>query len=575
MRSTEFGHSSSFCRVALFSLAVLGCPTPREYVPVPDGGRDAPGDTGAADVSHFDQPFGARGGLGGVAGPGAGQGGGGSGGAAGNIGSWDSGIGGSPIAGAGGAVGSATGPASDGGVGDLSGSGTGGKVAENGTGGGGNGGLGGLGITGTGGIPGGGSGGRGTGGAGIVGGGSGGTGGTGTGGAGTGGAAGGTGGNMMCSSTQHVCLGACVDNNSIAHCGTRCAACSIPIGGMSTCDGSTCDFTCGSMKKCGSKCVAGCCVDADCPMQAGKTGKCDSATNSCSYVCAPGFKPCGTGMCIPAANCCSESDCAGACRTCSTAGSCVAVTNMSDPDSCSVGLCDGSGVCCPSNMAVCGGACTDTRTSNAHCGQCGAPCLAVQTCHAGACLLRDGQPCALAADCASGVCNTFYRDEDGDGHGATTGAIRLCTVTTPPAGYVTVGDDCCDNGGNLITAALIHPGADFQSASAGGICGINWDYNCSGLEEPMPNQLGPSNCGQLSVTCDVDPAGGPCIATCTSTNASTNPACAGACGVYDQPPCGQSISVAIVFCAGYNAGGTPVCQPSGSGNGPLAKQKCR
>jgi hypothetical protein len=41
--------------------------------------------------------------------------------------------------------------------------------------------------------------------------------------------------------------------------------------------------------------------------------------------------------------------------------------------------------------------------------------------------------------------------------------------------------DCCDNGGNLIVAAAIHPGVDFQTVSAGGICGITWDFDCDGV----------------------------------------------------------------------------------------------
>ena len=32
-------------------------------------------------------------------------------------------------------------------------------------------------------------------------------------------------------------------------------------------------------------------------------------------------------------------------------------------------------------------------------------------------------------------------------------------------------------------AKLIHPGADFQTTSAGGICNITWDYDCSGVVE--------------------------------------------------------------------------------------------
>jgi hypothetical protein len=43
--------------------------------------------------------------------------------------------------------------------------------------------------------------------------------------------------------------------------------------------------------------------------------------------------------------------------------------------------------------------------------------------------------------------------------------------------------DCCDAATNIAVAKLIHPGADFQTTSAGGICGITWDYDCSGKIE--------------------------------------------------------------------------------------------
>ena len=159
-----------------------------------------------------------------------------------------------------------------------------------------------------------------------------------------GGGMGGSSVGQMCAATQHNCSGTCVDNNSTAHCGTLCDPCVAPAGGTATCDGSKCDFTCGSMKKCVGKCTSGCCADTDCPAQAGKAGKCDTSTNVCNYDCAVGFKPCGVGTCIPMASCCSESDCAGPCKACGAAGACVAVTGADDLDSCN-GTCDATGAC--------------------------------------------------------------------------------------------------------------------------------------------------------------------------------------------------------------------------------------
>jgi len=87
------------------------------------------------------------------------------------------------------------------------------------------------------------------------------------------------------------------------------------------------------------------------------------------------------------------------------------------------------------------------------------------------------------AQCASATCNPFYADVDGDGYGAGQ-AIGFCTLTAPLIGYAAQNGDCCDDAANIALAKLIHPGADFQTTSAGGICGgITWDYDCSGAVE--------------------------------------------------------------------------------------------
>ncbi len=101
--------------------------------------------------------------------------------------------------------------------------------------------------------------------------------------------------------------------------------------------------------------------------------------------------------------------------------------------------------------------------------------------------IRDGQPCSLAKDCASGTCSPFYVDVDGDGFGAGQ-AIGFCG-TTPPVGYAAQSGDCCDSAPNLAIAKLIHPGADFQTTSAGGTCNITWDYDCSGAVESNPQTM--------------------------------------------------------------------------------------
>ena len=112
---------------------------------------------------------------------------------------------------------------------------------------------------------------------------------------------------------------------------------------------------------------------------------------------------------------------------------------------------------------------------------CSPACGSTLTCVGTQCLFKDGQSCNLATDCASNTCTAFYVDVDGDGYGAGQ-AMGFCG-TTAPVGYAAMNGDCCDNAPNLAIAKLIHPGADFQTTSAGGVCNITWDYNCSGEVE--------------------------------------------------------------------------------------------
>ena len=106
---------------------------------------------------------------------------------------------------------------------------------------------------------------------------------------------------------------------------------------------------------------------------------------------------------------------------------------------------------------------------------------ATQTCVGTMCLLNDGQSCALASQCASNLCTPFYVDQDGDGYG--TGPASGFCGTTAPVGYSAQTGDCCDTASNLALAKLIHPNAGFQTTSAGGVCGITWDYDCDGTIE--------------------------------------------------------------------------------------------
>jgi hypothetical protein len=110
-----------------------------------------------------------------------------------------------------------------------------------------------------------------------------------------------------------------------------------------------------------------------------------------------------------------------------------------------------------------------------------------QTCVGTKCMLNDGQPCGVASQCVSNACTPFYVDQDGDGYG--TGQAAGFCGTMPPVGYAAQTGDCCDTATNIAVAKLIHPGASYQTTSAGGVCNITWDYNCSGTVEVQPESV--------------------------------------------------------------------------------------
>jgi hypothetical protein len=166
---------------------------------------------------------------------------------------------------------------------------------------------------------------------------------------------------------------------------------------------------------------------------------------------------------------------------------------------------------------------------------CNPACDATHVCTGGLCLLADAQQCVTASQCASGACNPFYRDVDGDGYG-TGQAVGFCTLTTAPIGYATQTGDCCDDAANIALAKLIHPGADFQTTSAGGICGgITWDYDCDGVVETNPQ----------TIACNND------YPTCMSTNVN-----------YPQTSCGRN---GVDDCS---------CVPAGNGTSGVCTAAC-
>ena len=286
---------------------------------------------------------------------------------------------------------------------------------------------------------------------------------------------------------MHACSGACVANNSTDHCGLSCDKCLAPAGGTATCDGTQCAFDCGTLKKCNSKCVAGCCIDADCAPQDGKTGQCDTSSNTCSYLnCATGFKPCGT-LCIGADKCCAPNDCTGVCMTCSgPGGTCVSVKGQDDSDSCT-GTCDATGACRSKRGQSC-------QTTAGGC-MSGTVCAPDGICCDRACT-NSCEACDI-----SGFAGTCTLVAAGPPHGNRTScgtdatckgqcAGRTDALCSYPGGSCGAGSSC--SGVNVIDSGTCSTGACITSAAhpcvGGFVCsGSACEISCSTDADCLPD----------------------------------------------------------------------------------------
>jgi hypothetical protein len=103
------------------------------------------------------------------------------------------------------------------------------------------------------------------------------------------------------------------------------------------------------------------------------------------------------------------------------------------------------------------------------------PCPTGSSCVAGECLGSDGATCGLDAECASGVCGTFYQDMDGDGFGSSASPVRTCGTTAPSGQWVGNNLDCCD------IDFSVNPNYSAGASSTSTACG-DFDFDCDGVE---------------------------------------------------------------------------------------------
>lgn len=283
------------------------------------------------------------------------------------------------------------------------------------------------------------------------------------------------------------------------------------VGGSSAGDGAgglgaaggggrtSCDLGEDSVEHCGA-------CDRSCPAPAREDEQAVCVAGECKTRCIEGASRCGSdgkvriecieGVFQYAGTCdfvCVDGSCDGSCSPGDTGCSGKSVTLCGEDGewavttpcafACLAGEC--TGVCVP-EQTRCGAAgreiCDDLGEWEV------APCGSGTECVAGACLKSDGQTCAAAAECASDDCTTFYLDADKDGYGST-GTVKVCGAT-PPSGYVSNDDDCCDSD------AAARPGQEefFSRVRTG--CG-GYDFDCNDDEE-LERELVSTGCGSTS-----------------------------------------------------------------------------
>ena len=318
-----------------------------------------------------------------------------------------------------------------------------------------------------------------------------------------------------CPSGTHNCNNVCASNTSVGSCGPMsCTACRTPVGGMATCNGMTCDFTCTTGKKCGDACVTGCCTSADCAAMAGKSVVCDQATRACQYTCNSGTKDCN-GTCIPMAGCCGNADCPmmnGMVGSCDSSTRMCAYSCTATQKACG-GRCIDRAACCADSDCTNNFACVSNACSTSSCRMgyklCGATCVpdstcctsgtvgcpACKTCSGGTCTnVADGPGCGAGMLCSSGSCVTCQ-----------SLGRRLCGTTC-------VDGNCCGDGDCNGFACVNNRCSTSDCRSGWRKCGTTCvdgnccnDGDCGACRVCSANRCGNAGagtpCGSASSTC--------------------------------------------------------------------------
>jgi hypothetical protein len=163
-------------------------------------------------------------------------------------------------------------------------------------------------------------------------------------------------------------------------------------------------------------------------------------------------------------------------------------------------------------------------------------------------------------DCpVSGKCRISFRDEDGDGYGTSNGTTGRCDGSIP-SGFASFEGDCCDNGGDLAVAAQINPAQEEYFEVPANICGIDWDYDCSGEVEFGGKKCGTGGCSDTTEDFKLTDCGSTANLEC----AADEDMCETVLEPLTPADCGTSFGLTSCTCTGAP---TKKCRVVGSVNG--------
>ncbi|MDO9022136.1 MAG: hypothetical protein Q7V43_34735, partial [Myxococcales bacterium] len=330
---------------------------------------------------------------------------------------------------------------------------------------------------------------------------------------------------------------------STSHCGACGLPCAVPPNAAPTCDAmdGTCGYACNAgFADCDGRADNGCEVDL-----AGSVDHCGACGRACAPANAVGS--CAAGRCEVGRCAAGFADCDGlASNGCevdlrantSHCGSCGAgcAAGPGAQGTCEAGVCR---VRCTAGLADCDGnalnGCeADTRTSDAHCGACGAACRVargVGACRASACAVASCEP--GFADCDGAAVNGCEADLAGDGRhcgacGRACAAGQVCAMgacRAVCAGTQTAcGTSCAD-----LSVDVANCGVCGRRCGGGQVCVLGaCQLDCASIGETLcagacaRTNSDPFHCGRCGNRCAAGPGatavcvGGGCGLVCAS-----------------------------------------------------------